>query len=111
MEMYSKAVSEMYSQFKQMYSQPKQKEDHPMEMYSQPKKKDAHPAEKYIVRLVRCSRGEVLEVVGYTEYGDGSYCLIADATSFGGWCDLGVDDVVFKDCESYWYTNISDLID
>ena len=118
MEKYSKAVSEMYSQFKQredhpmeMPSQSKQKEDHPMEMPSQSKQKEDHPAEKYIGRLVRCSRGEVLEVVGYTKYGDGSYSLIADATSFGGWCDLGVDDVVFKDCESYWYTNIGDLID
>lgn len=63
--------------------------------------------EKYIGRLVRCSRGEVLEVVGYTEYWDS---LIADATSFGGWCDLGVGDVVFKDCESYWYVSINDLI-
>lgn len=89
MENYSKAVSEMYSQFKQG---------------------EAHPAEKYIGRLVRCSRGEVLEVVGYTEHWDGSYSLIADATLFGGWCDLGVGDVVFKDCESYWYVSINDLI-
>ena len=51
-----------------------------------------------------------MEVVGYTEYWDGSYSLIADATLFGGWCDLGVDDVVFKDCESYWYVSINDLI-
>lgn len=89
MEKYSKAVSEMRSQFK---------------------KKEAHPMEKYIGKLVRSRRGEVLEVVGYTEYGDGSYSLIADATLFGGWCALGVDDVVFKDCESYWYVSINDLI-
>lgn len=90
MEKYSKAVSEMYSQFKPG---------------------EAHPGEKYIGRLVRCSRGEVSEVVGYTEYWDGSYSLIADATLFGGWCSLSVDDVVFKDCESYWYVSINDLID
>ena len=80
-------------------------------LYSQPKQREAHPAEKYIGRLVWCSRGEALEVVGYTEYWDGSYSLIADATLFGGWRDLGVGDVVFKDCESYWYVSINDLID
>ena len=90
MEKYSKAVSEMYSQFE---------------------KREAHPAEKYIGRLVRCSGGKVLEVVGYTKYWDGSYTLIADATLFGGWCDLGVGDVVFKDCERYLYANVDDLID
>ena len=89
MEKYSKAVSEMYSQFKQ---------------------RKANPMEKYIGRLVRCNRGEVLEVVGYTEYWDGSYSLIADATLFGGWYGLGEGDVVFKDCESYWYVSINDLI-
>ena len=73
-------------------------------------KREAHPMEKYIGRLVRFDRGEVLEVVGYTKYWDGSYSLIADATLFGGWRDLGVDDVVFKDCESYWYASINDLI-
>lgn len=90
MEKYSKAVSEMCSQFKQ---------------------KEAHPAEKYIGRLVRCSRGKVSEVVGYTKYWGSLYSLIADATLFGGWRDLGVGDVVFKDCESYWYVSINDLID
>ena len=90
MEKYSRAVSETCSQFKP---------------------KEAHPREKYIERLVRCSRGEVSEVVGYTEYWDGSYSLIADATLFGGWHNLGVGDVVFKECESYWYVSINDLID
>lgn len=89
MENHSKAVSETRSQFKPG---------------------EAHPAEKYIGRLVRCSRGEVLEVVGYTEYPDGSYSLIADATLFGGWCGLGAGDVVFKDCESYWHVSTDDLI-
>ena len=73
-------------------------------------KKEAHPAEKYIGRQT-VYRGEVLEVVGYTEYWDGSYSLIADATLCGGWWDLGVDDVVFKDCESYLYVSVNDLID
>lgn len=44
MEMYSKAVSEMYSQFKQ---------------------RETHPMEKYIGRLVYFC-GEKLEVVGYS---------------------------------------------
>lgn len=74
-------------------------------------KREAHPAEKYMGRLARCSRGEVLEVVGYTDYWDGSYSLIADSTLLGGWRDLDASDVVFKDCESYWYVNINDLID
>lgn len=90
MEKYSKAVSEMPSQFE---------------------KREAHPMEKYIGRLARCSRGEVLEVVGYTEYRDGSYGLIADSTFLGGWRDLDARDMVFKDCESYWYVSINDLID
>lgn len=71
---------------------------------------EAHPMEKYIGHSVRCSGGEVLEVVGYTEYRDGSYSLIADATLFGGWRGLGAGDVVFKDCGSYRYVSIDDLI-
>lgn len=90
MEKYSKAVSEEHLQFE---------------------KREAHPAEKYIGRLARCNGGEVSEVVGYTEYWGSACSLIADATSFGGWRGLGVDDVVFKDCESYWYVGIDDLID
>lgn len=56
MEKYSKAVSEMYSQFKQ---------------------KEAHPMEKYIGRLAKCN-GEKSEVVGYrgNEY---AFPLIVDA--------------------------------
>lgn len=90
MEEYLKAVSEMYSQFKKV---------------------EAHPMEKYIGQLARCSEGNVLEVIGYAQHRDGSYCLIADATLFGGWTDLEPNDVVFKDCKSYWYVNINDLID
>ena len=44
MEKYSKAVSEMYSQFKQ---------------------REVRPMEKYVGRLARC-RGEKLEVAGYS---------------------------------------------
>lgn len=89
MEKYSKAVSERYSQFE---------------------KREAHPLEKYVGRLARCSRGGVLEVVGYTEYWYGSCSLIADSTLLGGWRDLDASDVVFKECESYWYVSIDDLI-
>ena len=90
MEKYSKAVREVHLQFE---------------------KRESHPAEKYIGRLVRCGRGKVSEVVGYTECWGSLYSLIADATLFGGWRDLGADDIVFKDCESYWYVSINDLID
>ena len=90
MEKYSKAVSEMYSQFKQ---------------------KEAHPMEKYIGRLARCSWGEILEVVGYGRRFDGSYSLILDRSQSGGWTKLESQDVVFKECEGYWFASIDDLID
>lgn len=109
MEKYLKAVSEMYSQFKQ---------------------REAHPMEKYIGRLAKCN-GEKSEVVGYRDdgyshsiiidasklggYRDGghSYSLIIDASKLGGWrCELlDPQDVVFKNCESYYYVDINDLID
>lgn len=89
MEKYSKAVSEMYSQFK---------------------KKEAHPMEKYIGRYV-VYLGREEEVVGYTTWPDGSYSLIIDSSQKKGWAKLGPYDVVFKKCESYWYASISDLID
>lgn len=72
-------------------------------------KREAHPMEKYIGRLARCC-GKQSEVVGFTEWCDGLYSLIVDATLFNGWCDLGAGDVIFKDCKSYWYVNIDDLI-
>lgn len=90
MEKYSKAVSEMYAQFK---------------------KKEAHPMEKYIGRLARCTWDEISEVVGYAVMPDGSFSLIVDCSSDGGWTDLRPDDVVFKECKSYWYVSVSDLID
>lgn len=92
MEKYSKAVSEMYSQFKQ---------------------KEAHPMEKYVGRFVRLSDEEVeVEVVGYR---DNEYTrpLIVDASKIEGWYFEFLDpqDVVFKKCERYWYASINDLID
>lgn len=88
MEKYSKAVSEMYSQFE----------------------KEAHPMEKYIWRLARC-RGEKLEVVGYS-YNELTRepWLIVDASRIGGWSALP-SGVIFKECEYYWYASINDLID
>ena len=90
MEKYSKAVSEMYSQFKKV---------------------EAHPMEKYIGRLVNFY-GKELEVVGYTRNElTGEPLLIVEALPFEGWLYLDPDDVVFKECEGYWYAGIKDLID
>lgn len=90
MKKYSKAVSEMYSQFK--------KEDHPLE--------------KYVGRLAILG-GARLEVVGYRNNTDSTRVLIVDCTKLNGWVGgpLGTRDVVFKECEYYWYVSISDLID
>ena len=90
MEKYSKAVSEMYSQFKQ---------------------REAHPMEKYIGRLARSGWGEVSEVVGYRRRSDGSDALIVDYSESGGWTGLEPNDVIVKECESYWYASINNLID
>lgn len=110
MEKYSKAVSGMYSQFKQT---------------------EAHPMERYIGRLAKLGCGDLelmgygcvglsalwrsyaeLEVVGYSckESEDEAF-LIVDASQHGGWSELGPFDVVFKKCKYYWYVNISELID
>ena len=62
MEKYSKAVSEMYSQFKQ---------------------REVHPMEKYIGRLVSFA-GEKLEVVGYRD-NEYNFPLIVSAPKPGGW--------------------------
>lgn len=90
MEKYSKAVSEMYSQFKQ---------------------KEAHPMEKYVGRLANIF-GEKVEVVGYRD-NEYTYPLIVDASKIEGWYweFLDPQDVVFKKCERYWYVSINDLID
>ena len=88
MEKYSKAVSEMYSQFKQ---------------------KEANPMEKYIGRFVSYGGGRS-EVVGYS-YNELTRDprLIIDASRLGGWSALPFG-VIFKECEYYWYANINDLI-
>lgn len=90
MEKYSKAVREMYSQFKKV---------------------KAHPMEKYVGRLVSLS-GEKVEVAGYRDI-EYSFPLIVDASKHGGWSWelLDPQDVVFKKCERYWYASINDLID
>lgn len=90
MEEYSKAVSEMYSQFKQ---------------------KEAHPMGKYIGRYV-AYQGLTEKVVGYLKGSDGSYGpLIVDASQSGGWATLSPHDVIFKDCKYYWYVSSSNVID
>lgn len=74
-------------------------------------KREAHPMEKYIGRLVNFY-GTELEVVGYTRNElTGEPLLIVEALPFGGWTDLDPDDVIFKECEGYWYAGIKDLID
>ena len=90
MEKYSKAVSEMYSQFKQ---------------------KEAHPMEKYIGKHV-VYWGETREVVGYRD-NEYNFPLIVDASKLGGWHweFLDPQDVVAKKCERYWYVSVNDLID
>ena len=92
MEMYSSAVSEMYSQFKQ-------REDHPLK--------------KYVGRLANYE-GEQLEVVGYshTDLAD-EPLLIVDASQTDGWpaSELKPFDVVFKNCEKYYYVYTGNLIE
>lgn len=90
MEKYSKAVSGMYPQFE---------------------KREAHPMAKYIGRLVNF-HGKRLEVVGYSRNElAGEPLLIVEALPFEGWSALEPSDVIFKECEGYWYANIKDLID
>ena len=52
------------------------------------------------------------EVVGYScnELAD-EPLLIVDASQNGGWSALESFDVVFKECERYWYAIVDDLID
>nr|DAU02519.1 MAG TPA: hypothetical protein [Caudoviricetes sp.] len=80
------------------------------EMYSQPKKKEAHPMLKYIGRHVRCN-GKILEIVGYSCDTDNPGMLIVDASQSKGWTTLGFYDTIIKKCERYWYVGISSLID
>lgn len=90
MEKYSKAVREMYSQFK---------------------KKEAHPMEKYIGRLAYFCGGKS-EVVGYRD-NEYNFPLIVDASKLEGWYweFLDPQDVVAKKCERYWYVSVDELID
>lgn len=91
MEKYSKAVSEMYSQFE---------------------KREAHPMEKYIGRLANYE-GEQLEVVGYSNNDlTDEPLLVVDASQTDGWpaSELKPFDVVFKNCEKYYYVYTDNLI-
>lgn len=90
MEKYLRAVSDMYSQFKQ---------------------RKAHPMEKYVGKLARCTWGGISEVVGYSTCPDGLHCLIVGCSKTWGWEILRPCDVVFKECEGYWYVRTSDVID
>lgn len=74
-------------------------------------KREAHQMGKYIGRLVNF-HGDKLEAVGYScnEVAD-EPLLIVDASQIGGWSALESFDVVFKECERYWYVSIKDLID
>ena len=89
MEKYSKAVSEMYSQFKKV---------------------EAHPLEKFIGRLVDYY-GEKVEVVGYCTDMSSIAKLIIDASKFEGWTYLAPHDVIVKKCKGYSYVGINALID
>lgn len=94
MEKYLSAVSEMYSQFK---------------------KKEAHPMEKYVGRYVQVG-DQKLEVIGYSKdiiWGGGGF-LIVDGASLNGWRWTALknqSDVVFKNCERYYYVGTDNLID
>ena len=73
-------------------------------------KREAHPMEKYIGRLVNYY-GEKMEVVGYSHSElAGKDLLIVDASQSGGWWGLGPADFVFKNCESYLYADVENLI-
>lgn len=90
MEKYSRAVSEMYAQFK---------------------KREAHPMEKYIGRLAKYG-GAKLEIVGYSRKQlTDEPLLIVDVPRWWGRSYLEPQDVVFKECKGYLYVSISDLID
>ena len=94
MEKYLSAVSEMYSQFE---------------------KREAHPLEMYVGRYVRVGN-QKLEVIGYSKdifWGDCCF-LIVDGASLNGWSRTALKnqrDVVFKECEKYYYVGADNLID
>ena len=80
-------------------------------MYSQFKRREAHPLEKYIGRSVDLY-GDKLEVVGYShkQFTD-EPLLIVDASQTVGWPVPEPFDVIFKDCETYRYASVTDLMD
>lgn len=81
------------------------------EMYSQFKQGEDHPLKKYIGRLANCY-GEKMEVVGYSDNKlAGEPLLIVDASQIDGWSELDPCDAVFKECGGYWYVSINDLMD
>ena len=82
-----------------------------MEKYLRLEKREAHPMEKYIGRLAKLRDGE-FEVVGYRRAGlENEGFLIIDASQSEGWTRLDSFDIIFKECEYYWYADITDLID
>lgn len=90
MEKYSKAVSEMYSQFK---------------------KEEAHPMEEYIGKHVNY-KGQTREVIGYSyNESDDEPLLIIEGSQTDGWPALESFGFVFKECKYYWYVSINDVID
>lgn len=92
MEKYSKAVSEMYSQFNQ---------------------REVHPLGEYIGRLAYSfSFGRKLEIIGYSRNAlTHEPLLIVDASQNDGWSTLEPFDVIFKECERYWYVSVDVLVD
>lgn len=53
-----------------------------------------------------------MEVVGYSHNElAGKDWLIVDASQSGGWSELAPSDVVFKNCEFYYYVGIDYLIE
>lgn len=89
MEKYSKAVSAMYSQFKQ---------------------REAHQMEKYVGRHAIFD-GRIREVVGYSTWPYGLGCLIVGVSEGEGWGYLTDNDVIIKKCEGYSYASTNSLID
>lgn len=80
-------------------------------MYSQFKKEN-HPLAKYIGQFANYE-GEQLEVVGYSyNYLADEPLLMVDASQTDGWSasELEPFDVVFKNCEKYYYVYIDNLI-
>jgi len=77
------------------------------------REREVHPLEKYIGRFANYE-GEQLEVVGYShnDLAD-EPLLIVDASQTDGWpaSELMPFDVVFKNCEKYYYVYTDNLID